>query len=101
MISFRRCGMSMRTPAGSVDMVPLYRRLAGDKKAPVVEDERPAAILALTFLGVPADRIHLALNMSHRDVRAVLDKHGMTPVKSSKEQFSWTALAWRSKRRRR
>lgn len=101
MTHFRRCGMSMRTPAGSVDMVPLYRRLAGDKKAPVLEDERPAAILALTHLGVPMDRIHRALNMAHRDVRAVILAHGMVPVKSAQEQFSWTALAWRSKRRRR
>lgn len=70
-------------------------------KAFLDEDRALDAAFALTHLGVPMDRIHRALNMAHRDVRAVILAHGMVPVKSAQEQFSWTALAWRSKRRRR
>jgi hypothetical protein len=92
---FARCGMSMRTPDGSVDLVPLFRRLEGVKDTPILSDERDAAVLALTHLGVATHKVHKALNMSHTDVKAVLAKHGMEPVMSSEpEPFSWTSVAY-------
>jgi hypothetical protein len=97
MPDFARCGMSMRTPAGSVDLVPLFRRLEGDKDAPVAADERDAGVLALTHLGVGVHQIHKALNMGHADVRDVLAKHGMEPVESAEpEPIAWTGVAYKS-----
>ncbi|HEX2143008.1 MAG TPA: hypothetical protein VHG10_00730 [Glycomyces sp.] len=99
---FSRWGMTMRTPDGPVDLVPLLRRLEGDKKTPVVADEREAAVLALTHLGVATHQIHLVLNMSHPDVKSVLAKHGMKPVMPSEpEPFSWMSVAYTSNTERR
>jgi len=97
---FANQGMTMSTPEGPVDMVPLQRRLEGDKTTPIVDDERPAAILALTHLGVSMDHIHRVLNMAHRDVKAVLLKHGMEPIYPPKE-IAWTGVAQTSSKQRR
>lgn len=90
---FARWGMTMRTPAGPVDLVPLQRRLDGDKGATVLDDERPAAVLALTYLGTPIHQITKAMNMAHRDVRSALLKYGMEPVCVS-DEISWTGVAY-------
>lgn len=95
---FRRCGMTMRTPAGAVDLVPLLRRLAGDETSRIAEHERPAAALALTHLGVTIDQVSRALNTSHGRVRDALAKYGMDPVPAA-EPFSWTGLAYTSRRK--
>jgi hypothetical protein len=87
----------MRTPGGPVDLVPLLRRLEGDKKTPVVSDERNAGVLALTHLGVATHLIHKIFNMSHTAVRDVLHQYGMEPVMTSDpEPFSWTSVAYNS-----
>lgn len=97
MADFLRCGMSMRTPKGSVDLVPLFRRLEGDKDTPVLDDERTAAVLALAHLGTPVVHIHRALNMDTSDVKAVLAEHGMEPVYLSEpEAISWSRVAYNS-----
>jgi len=97
---FSRWGMTMRTPAGPVDLVPLQRRLEGDKDAVVVDDERDAAVLALTHMGVPATLITRALNMAHRDVTGILSERGMKPV-FAPEVFAWTGVAQTSSSQRR
>lgn len=92
---FARWGMTMRTPEGPVDLVPLFRRLEGDKETPVASDEKDAAVLALTHLGVATHLMHKVLHMSHSEVKAVLSKHGMEPVMTG-GAFSWTAVAYPS-----
>lgn len=100
---FSRWGMTMRTPAGAVDLVPLFRRLEGDKTTEVVDHERDAAILALTHLGVAVHLIHAALKTSSYDVvRAVLAKHGMKPVMATQpDAVAWTGVAQTSSAQRR
>jgi hypothetical protein len=99
---FARWGMSMRTPKGSVDLVPLFRRLDGDMDAPILAGEKKAAVLALTHLGTPMDYIHRALNMSHIDVKSIIIEHGMEPVVLSEpEPVSYVALAYTSNSQRR
>lgn len=99
---FVRCGMSMRTPKGSVDLVPLFRRLDGDSDVPILAGEKNAAVLALTYLGTPLDYIHRALNMSHADVKDLILAHGMVPVSLVEpEPISYVALAYTSNSQRR
>jgi len=99
---FLRCGMTMRTPAYTVDLVPLFRRLDGDKEVPILTDERPAAVLALTHMGVSIDQIAKALSMAHRDIRAVLSKHDMEPIVfDPPESYSYIGLAYTSNTQRR
>jgi hypothetical protein len=97
---FTRWGMTMRTPAGPVDLVPLFRRLEGDKEVRVVDDEREAAVLALTHLEVPVTQVTKVLNMAPRDVKAALQAHGMKPVYAP-ELFAWTGVAQTSSKQRR
>lgn len=97
---FANQGMTMSTPAGPVDMVPLYRRLEGDKESRVVDEERDAAVLALTHIGVPVTQVTRVLNMAHRDVQSVLQEHGMEPVYAP-ELFAWTGVAQTSSKQRR
>lgn len=75
----RRWGMTMRTPAGSVDLVPLFRKLDGES-ADVLADERDAAVLALTHLGHPVQRICSILNTHAERVREVLAERGVAEV---------------------
>jgi len=77
MPDFARCGMSMRTPAGSVDLVPLFRRLEGDRSAVVHRSEKEAAVLALAHLGVDTYRIGTAANVNHTEVLAILRARGV------------------------
>jgi hypothetical protein len=91
MREFSRWGMTMRTPAGPVDLVPLFRRLEGDMRPRIPEEERDAAALALTHLGAGVDQIARALHTSHTVVRGRLSRYGMEP-NPAPEQFSWTAL---------
>lgn len=94
--------MTMRTPAGPVDLVPLQRRIEGDKNAVLVDDERDAAVLTLTHLGVPAYQINKALNVSHTAVQDVLSKYGMRPVMATPpEAIAWTGVAQTSSKQRR
>lgn len=99
-LRFSKWGMTMRTPAGPVDLVPLYRRLEGDMAVRVVDDERDAAVLALTHLEVPITQITRLLHMAPRDVRAALRAHGMEPVYAP-ELFAWTGVAQTSSKQRR
>lgn len=99
-LRFSKWGMTMRTPAGPVDLVPLYRRLDGDMQARVVDDERDAAVLALTHLGVPITLITRILHMAHRDVQGVLQERGMDPVYAP-EVFAWTGVTQTSSKQRR
>jgi hypothetical protein len=92
--------MTMRTPAGPVDLVPLYRRLDGDMEVRVVDDERDAAVLALTHIEVPITQITRVLHMAHRDVLGILEQHGMEPVYVP-ELFAWTGVAQTSSKQRR
>jgi len=99
---FAKWGMTMRTPEGPVDLVPLHRRLEGDMGARIVADERPAAILALTHMGTPIDHVARALNMSHTAVKAVLTEHGMKPVVLAEpEPIVWKSLTCTSNAERR
>jgi hypothetical protein len=100
MRDFIDCGMTMYTPAGPVDLVPLNRRLEG-LRADVVEDERPAAILALTHLGHPVERIAKVLNMHPARVREVLASRGMAEVPADSESIAWTGVAYTSAAKRR
>ena len=101
-LAFARWGMSMRTPKGSVDLVPLFRRLDGDKDVPILAGEKTAAILALTHMGTPLDHIHRALNMSHADVKDVILANGMEPVVLVEpEPISWVGVAYTSNTERR
>lgn len=100
MAEFSRWGMTMRTSAGPVDLVPLYRRLDGDMEVRVVDDERDAAVLALTHLEVPITQITRILHMAHRDVQEVLRQRGMEPVYVP-ELFAWTGVAQTSSKQRR
>lgn len=100
MAEFSRWGMTMRTSAGPVDLVPLYRRLDGDMEVRVVDDERDAAVLALTHLGTPINHIVRALHMTHRDARAVLARCDMEPILPA-ESFSWMAVVYTSNTQRR
>jgi hypothetical protein len=101
---FIDCGMTMYTPAGPVDLVPLYRRLEGDRHADVVNDERPAAILALTHLGHPVERIAAILNMHPARVREVLVARGMAEVPAEASEsiagVACTSAAQRRAKRR-
>lgn len=102
MAEFSRWGMTMRTPDGPVDLVPLQRRLEGDKTTEVLADERDAAVLALTHLGVPAYQINKVLNMSHTEMRKVLSRYGMEPVMATPtEAIAWTGVAQTSSSQRR
>lgn len=99
MTGFRRWGMTMRTPAGAVDLVPLLRRLDhSDELSPIAEHERTAAALALTHMGVAIDQVARVMNTSHTVVRGHLSRYGMEPV-SAAERISWTGLAYSSRRR--
>lgn len=100
MRDFIDCGMTMYTPAGPVDLVPLNRRLEGGR-ADVVEDERPAAILALTHLGHTVERIAKILNMHPARTREVLASFDMAEVPADSESIAWTGVAYTSAAKRR
>jgi hypothetical protein len=94
--------MTMRTPAGPVDLVPLMRRLDGDKTAVIVDFERDAAVLALTHLGVATHIVHGIVNTSYEVTRALLKKHGMQPIlMDNKGEIAWTGVAQTSSKQRR
>jgi len=101
MRDFIDCGMTMYTPAGPVDLVPLNRRLEGDRTADVVEDERNAAILALTHLGHTVERIAKILNMHPARTREVLLSFGMVEVPADSDGIAWTGVAYTSAAKRR
>lgn len=99
---FFRCGMTMRTPAGRVDLVPLLRRLDGDKTAVIVDFERDAAVLALTHLGVATHLVHAVVNTSYEVTRGLLAKYGMEPIlMNNQSEIAWTSVAHTSSAQRR
>lgn len=65
-------GYTARTPLGAVDMVPLLRRMEGDKKAPINESERDAAVFALSAAGVPIQDIQSLLEISWQTATDIL-----------------------------
>lgn len=101
MPDFFDCGMTMYTPAGPVDLVPLQRRLEGEKGVPVAEDERDAAVLALTHLGHTVERIAKVLNVHQARAREVLASRGMAEVPANSEPIAWTGVAYTSAAKRR
>lgn len=93
MPEFSRWGMTMRTPAGPVDLVPLQRRLEGDKTALILDDERDAAVLALTHLGVPCYQVNKILNLADSKTKGILARFGMRPVMATQEAvIAWTGV---------
>lgn len=102
MRDFIDCGMTMYTPAGPVDLVPLQRRLEGARGVVIVEDERDAGILALTHLKHPVERIAKVLNMHQSRVREVLASHDVAEVPAdASEAIAWTGVAYTSAAKRR
>jgi hypothetical protein len=79
-------GMTAATLAGRVDLVPLLRRLEG-VDAEIHEDERAAAVLALSSMGYTVEQITAVLNSVGSRVRETLRAHGVAvpdePVQSS------------------
>lgn len=57
-------GYTAKTPLGPVDMVPLLRRMQGDRSAPINEFERNAAVLALQATGMALKDVALILGIS-------------------------------------
>lgn len=80
-------GLTAYTPAGHVDMVVVDRILEGDRTARVAPGERRAAILALSSLGMPVDRIAMALNIHKASalevVTAFMEGRDPAPLMSS------------------
>ncbi|MEU6858852.1 hypothetical protein AB0B28_08270 [Glycomyces sp. NPDC046736] len=56
--------MTVRTLYGAVDLVPLLRRLQGEKTPGIPEWERPAAVAALTDMSIPIRDIAAILGVS-------------------------------------
>lgn len=89
-------GMTMHTPAGWVDLVPLHRRMKGDKSTAIHPSEKDAAVLALVELGVEAYRIGNFVNVSHTVVLEVLRAHG---VKVAPQQQAFKGISEKALRR--
>lgn len=58
-------GFTAKTPLGPVDMVPLLRRMQGDRNSPINEFERDAAVLALQATGISMHDIPTILGISY------------------------------------
>ena len=91
-------GMTMHTPAGWVDLVPLHRRMEGDKSAAIHPSEKDAAVLALVELGVEAYRIGDFVSVSHTVVQSVLREHG---IEVAPQQQVFKAISEKALRRER
>ncbi|THV25980.1 hypothetical protein [Glycomyces paridis] len=67
--------MTPRTMYGSVDLAPLLRTLQGDTGMRVPSWEKPAAIAALTDMGLGVEQIAALVHMSGTDTTEAVRKY--------------------------